>query len=184
MFGSMYYHVTLMDLFRPFVLRASTEDCIAPAGKTAKYLFIASLDQLKALVIRLRFRQSFPKQAVLWHFALVQIVSYTLRAGYTATDRLFYFRLCIEAYFDMLSSFPPAFDIIKVIVCLGMHEKIADMAEVCDIWKRLQTHDRLRIDTTRAAHLVDLNMSMSDGFSPFAEVATGRLDQRMLQEMT
>ncbi|QIW97790.1 hypothetical protein AMS68_003308 [Peltaster fructicola] len=178
----MWYHIVLMDLFRPFVNRRSPDDLIAPASRNAEYLFIASLDQLKALVIRLRFSQPFPRNAVLWHTALVNIVNCVLRAAYTATDRLFYFRLCVDSYFDVLSAFPLAFEHIKVIICLALHEKIVDRAEANNIWKRLQTHDRLRIDTTRAAHLVDLNLGLSSGSTTLAEMASGTFDEMFVRE--
>lgn len=180
--SSMWYHISLLDLFRPFVNRRATDDLIAPAGKTAEYLFIASLDQLKALVITLRYRQPFPRNAVFWHTSLVHIVNCVLRAGYTATDRLFYFRLCIDSYFDILSSFPLAFEHIKIIVCLAVHEKLVDISEIRGIWKRLQSHDRLRLDSSKAAHVVDLNIRLSNGSSTFAELATGRLDEYVTQD--
>lgn len=151
-FLSIQFHIAVLDLFRPSLQRNPTQslglESFSAENRTVKDVCLASINQLKHLVLVFRTRYSCARSCFLWHNALLYIANdcvakqmtlpgnkaVTEDVEMTGTDtdagkRMHWFVACVDGYKALAPQFTIVSGIIQGLLSMAIEQGLITAAE-------------------------------------------------------
>ncbi|KAM0237395.1 hypothetical protein ACHAP5_009025 [Fusarium lateritium] len=96
---SIWFHTTVIDLFRPFSDQTPQPElsALGAVRTTPASLIAVSIQQLKRLVYQYRSNFESAKYSIIWQSGMLYLVNHILR-DLSNNESQFYFLLCIRGY--------------------------------------------------------------------------------------
>ncbi|GKT51660.1 uncharacterized protein ColSpa_11841 [Colletotrichum spaethianum] len=174
----MYYHLAIVDLFRPLLRQNGASRQRLPAFRsteaTPDAVYAASVNQLKRIV--LFYRQNYPESSYcfFWHSALLYLANAMLAEAKVTghgPEWRFYFRLCMTCYQTLYTSFRLAKGVTLSLLSMALEKGVMDIPQARAIRKDLglrgKHHDIS--DLVPVSWVVDLDLAMTDPSAAQAE---------------
>ncbi|KAK8072433.1 hypothetical protein PG996_005781 [Apiospora saccharicola] len=164
--SSMWIHSVILDLFRPLLDRQDPEHMrlktfSAPdSSPTAAY--IASVNQLKQLIIQFRSKYESSICTMLWHTALMYVANAVLQDT-DDSQWLEYLLLCIYGYETLRRHFRVAETIGRGLLTMALRNKNINSEDACNILGCLQEQGLGHANEgIRATFMGDLQLAHSN----------------------
>ncbi|KAK2001149.1 hypothetical protein LX36DRAFT_629265 [Colletotrichum falcatum] len=187
----IYYHVAIIDLFRPLLQKSGARRqrlaAFESAEATPDAVYAASVNQLKRTV--LFYRQKYPESShcFYWHPALLYLANAMLSeamASWHGSEWRFYFRLCMACYQTLYTGFRLAKGITLSLLFMALDKGVMEITQVRDIKKDLELRGRRHevSDRVPVSWVVDLDLAMTDPYAAQAENLVQKLQEIQLDE--
>lgn len=178
--GSIWLHVAVLDIFRPFVKRSLSGELelrtFAAQGSSPADAFNASVEQLKHLIIDYRSHFESSAYTILWQTALTYVANAVL-VSKDANWRL-YFLLCIYGYESLRRPFRVS-EAIGTSLLSMMFRDDGDISadEARKLLLALKSRGLRPISgEVRATFMADMELAMSDPEAARVENLAGRFE--------
>lgn len=148
----MWYQMTVMDLFQPFVQRQQVLRGFSASDSSPLSLYLASLRHLQHLVLVFRYRSPLAMTTPLWH-GCIFFVAKAVTIINRQRDSRNLFRLCVVMYADLLVSFPGLMDVFRAMLLMGLHAGFVTPQESASLVEGVQQ----RRDAQQAVKAEDLD---------------------------
>ncbi|KAK2035184.1 hypothetical protein LX32DRAFT_659489 [Colletotrichum zoysiae] len=166
-----YYHVSIINLFRPFLQQNGAPQQRLPAFQSAEAtpdaVCAASVSQLKRIV--LFYRQKYPESSYCfcWHSALLYLANAMLteaKVSRHVPEWRFYFRLCIACFQTLYTGFRLAKCITLSLLSMALEKGVMEITDARDIKKDLELRGRHHevSDRVLVPWVVDLDLALTD----------------------
>jgi len=162
---SIFYHMIILDIFRPFLASKATHDhdVWALASLSPDVIFRASLAQLKRLVLRYSRRLLPSCFSILWNIGMMSLINAVLKDVHDGSWN-FYLKLCMAAYGDLFPAFPVSEAIAEGLLMMAINQGcITDLEAqktIQEIRNRGGDHNTVLEPTS--GFIVDLNLAVTD----------------------
>ncbi|KAK1982946.1 hypothetical protein LZ30DRAFT_748986 [Colletotrichum cereale] len=187
----IYYHVAIIDLFRPLLQQNGAPRQRLPAFRSAEAtpdaVYAASVNQLKRIV--LLYRQKYPESSYnfFWHSALLYLANAMLAEARVSGHRpewRFYFRLCMTCFQTLYTGFRLAKGITLSLLCMALEKGVMDISQARDIRRDLELWGRHHevSDRVPVSWVVDLDLAMTDPSAAQAKNLVQRLQEVQIDE--
>lgn len=192
-----------MDLFRPFLGQFLKLSTFSAVDSSPEAVFLASLGQLKHLIVS--FRTNYPDclHYIQWHhvssirnetsLATRQILMYSLhkkanlyvanavlRAPHIA-DWRFYFMLALQCYFDLAAYYPFTRAVLSGLLSMVTERGLMRLQDACIIYN-LAVASGEHAQTPSGVLVVDQDRALKDVYASRVEKLTEDLTSRFVFE--
>ncbi|TWU74250.1 hypothetical protein ED733_004393 [Metarhizium rileyi] len=188
---SIWLHAAILDLFRHTV-PGSHRHCrlrtFSNLESSPDKVCMASVNQLKQLIVNYRSNFASASYTILWHMALTYLANDLL---YNPKDDnwFFYFQLCLYGYERLCPCWRVAKAIARALLSLAIRKGDISSSTARQVWSNIERNsmpDLLSADEdVRATFMADLNLAESDPESATVEKLAADFEQNiLLQEYT
>lgn len=185
-FTSIWFHIAIMEIFRPFYGRGEALETFSSHHGTPEIIFWSSLTRLERLALEYRQNHPSASSSIFWHLSLLFIGNAVLRHP-TGPTWYFNFQLCVYAYADLSGSFRVAEGFLRALLYMAVHRKLIPSAEAREIINRLPLEDASdgtgvsgKMPRIRSSHVADLELALQDhAVSQVTDLAE-RLDDALM----
>jgi hypothetical protein len=161
----MWYHSVILGLFRPLVkaqghygahLASDTEHLSAMA-------FIASIEQLKRLILMYTTMPRSASTSIWWHIALMYVANTVLRDANDAKWHA-YFLLCLSGYKSISLCCNVVEGMIKGLLTISVDACRITSKEAYDLWSFFgcMFNDQRHLQRSIGVFVVDLDQAVND----------------------
>ncbi|EFQ25212.1 uncharacterized protein GLRG_00356 [Colletotrichum graminicola M1.001] len=187
----IYYHVAIIDLFRPLLQQNGAPRQRLPPFRSAEAtpdaVYAASVNQLKRIV--LLYRQKYPESSYCfcWHSALLYLANAMLteaKVSVHGPEWRFYFLLCMACFQTLYTGFQLAKGITLSLLSMALERGVMETSRARDIRRDLELRGRHHevSDRVPVSWVVDLDLAMTDPSAAQAENLLQRLQQLQIHE--
>ncbi|KAK1974272.1 hypothetical protein LZ30DRAFT_740954 [Colletotrichum cereale] len=187
----IYYHVAILQLFRPLLRQngAPRQRLLAFKSEesTPDAVSTASINQLKRIVISYRQNYSESEYCLFWHPALLYVANAMLseaREPQHNTERNFFFRLCVACYQTLYTGFRLAKALTLSLLAMALEKGVVDHRQARAIQRDLERrrkHSKIS-DQVPVALMVDLNLAVTNPSAAQAENLVRKFHEFQLYE--
>jgi len=187
---SIYYHAAITDLFRPFLLddasRTKRVQSFSAPDSTPEAVYVASVNQLKRLILVYMTNFATPSYTFLWHTALLYVANATLRDAPNRGWRE-WFQICLAGYENLSASFRVAGTIAQGLLAMAVRNRAMGSAEAGQMAKQLKAKTAAfgKGEDGRGSLILDLDLAMTNPLDAQMGALAARLKELVLfQEFT
>ena len=165
MMRSIWYHVLVLEIFRPFVATKKQHgfNSWSPSSTLPKAIFAASIRQLKDLMLVYMARQPSATYSLFWHPAIMYVAIAVLKDTIDPEWR-FYFLLCFRAYQNLYPCFLVVEGIMQGFLAIAVGSGSIDSAEASVLIQELRARrfSRKATDRSTGDFVLDLDLATVD----------------------
>lgn len=177
----------MLDLFRPFKsgLYFNQSFPFLSNASSPKAASLASLNQIKRLVVF--YTRNFPpsRGSFLWHVALLNLANSALDDPQDS-DSTAWFNGSVSLYHELSKPFGVAESIAASLVSMAVRDKSTSLVQAQKLLGQLSPRD-IKVDSqgVMSSLVIDLNLAMTNPISSRASFLLGELrDAALLDEFT
>lgn len=186
----MWFHAAILDLFRPFLKRDDAEKrrlrTFSAPDRTPMAAYMASVNQLKHLIVHFRSNYEASTCTLLWHTAMMYVANAVLRDSRDPEWHQ-YLLLCLYGYETLRRPFRVAEAIGRGLLTMMLRDKDGSTsAQAHEILRHLKERGLNYItDEIRAPFMGDLELAQTDPAGATMEKLAGDFeDMALFQEFT
>ncbi|KAK7915322.1 hypothetical protein PG985_013025 [Apiospora marii] len=186
----MWFHAAILDLFRPFLRRDGAETrrlrTFSAANRTPVAAYVASVNQLKHLIVHFRSSYEASTCTLLWQTAMMYVANAVLRDSHDPEWHQ-YLLLCLYGYETLWRPFRVAEAIGRGLLTMMLRDKDGiTSAQAHEILRHLKERGINYIsDEIRAPFMGDLELAQTDPAGATMEKLAGDFeDMALFQEFT
>lgn len=159
---SVWFHTTVIDLFRPFAGQQPQPNISALDGirTTPASVIAASIQQLKRIIYQYRSNFDSAKYSIIWQSGMLYLVNDILR-GLPNNEAQFYFLLCMRGYQYLARYMPLVSGIMKSIFVIATRQGIVLTKAARGLLREVQGENH-RSQDFLSAYPVDLDAASND----------------------
>ena len=180
--GSIWLHCLILDLFRGF--RKATPDeryrmvTFSAWNSSPDAAFVASVNQLKSLVVEYRTSYMASAYSILWHNGLIYLTNGILQNTSDPEWRL-YFLLCIYAYESLGRPYRMSEMVAQSLLSMSLRD--TDFAAMEELRECGLDHVKKNMEEDiRGTFVVDLTLALNDPVEARAENMARQFDSLVL----
>ncbi|KAJ4211347.1 hypothetical protein NW759_012548 [Fusarium solani] len=171
----IYFHAIITDIFRPLLVEAESSKPLRLGSFTApratpEAAYLASVNQLKRLLLMYRLNFRTAMFSVVWQTALIYVANAMMREVKTGSNEWrYYLHLCMAGLEDLYASYRVFGSIAKAILGIAIEHKALRPSEARRITNELEDLGRhhtvskpLRDGREVANWIIDLDLAMTD----------------------
>lgn len=161
---SIWYHVFILEIFRPFVTAEKQHDLSSwsTSSSTPEAIFSASVKQLKHMVVTFRRQQACALYTFFWHAGVMSVANAVLKNSSDPNWR-FYFMLCIFCYRDLAPCFPISEQIAQGFLAIAVESGLVTSAEATLYLDEFNVKAHKGVeDRSHGKFVLDLDLAVSD----------------------
>ncbi|KAK8071514.1 hypothetical protein PG996_004862 [Apiospora saccharicola] len=186
----MWFHAAILDLFRPFLKRDEAVKLrlrtFSAPDRTPMAAYMASVNQLKHLIVHFRSNYEASTCTLLWHTAMMYVANAVLRDS-RDPEWYQYLLLCLYGYETLRRPFRVAEAIGRGLLTMMLRDKDGSTsAQAHEILRHLKERGLSYItDEIRAPFMGDLELAQTDPDGATMEKLAGDFeDMALFQEFT
>lgn len=194
----MFYHVTILETFRPYIDPAKQQgfQSYLTEASSPEAIFAASVRQLKgklrfshppnsrmlklpeALTIQFTAQHPAATCSILWSAALIVLANAVLK------DRLdpewhFYFLYCVRMFQKLRSCYGIADSTVRGLVAVAVGDSAITNAEACMLIDGLKENEPTGLEEhITGSFVVDMDLALTDPVSAHVDVLVSRAQER------
>lgn len=162
---SIWYHATILDIFRPFISNRKQHDLESwsPSSTSPEAIFTASLKQLKRLILVYKGRYRSAAYSIFWNAALLYVANAVLKDRNDPEWR-FYFQMCIHSYQGLYPSFRAVEAIAQGLLAMAIDSgAITNLEAILMIQMFRENGNWHKLaDRPRGGYVLDLGLAITD----------------------
>jgi hypothetical protein len=135
--SSMWYHVAILDIFRPFLCEQNPQhlESFTSDDSSPETVFAASFRQLKQLAVMLRQLEANKFQSMYLNAGILAVMDAVL-SNTNESDAKFYFLLCLCMTQDLYHCFPVFAFQFQGFLAMAMQTGLVSAAEAHGLLER------------------------------------------------
>ncbi|KAK6859323.1 hypothetical protein PG995_002959 [Apiospora arundinis] len=187
----MWFHAAILDIFRPFLKRSEAIELrlrtFSAPDRTPMAAYMASVNQLKHLIVHFRSNYEASTCTLLWHTAMTYVANAMLRDSQDP-EWYQYLLLCLYGYETLRRPFRVAEAIGRGLLTMMLRDnKDVTSAQAHEILRHLQERGLSYVtdDEIRAPFMGDLELAQTDPAGAAMEKLAGDFeDMALFREFT
>ncbi|KAI0130158.1 hypothetical protein BJ170DRAFT_303366 [Xylariales sp. AK1849] len=161
----MWIHAVILDIFRPWMRRQKDEQLrlktFSAVESTPEAVYVASVNQLKHLIVHYRSNYESSTYTILWHTALTYVANAVLQDLNDPEWRV-YLVLCIHGYETLRRPFRVSEAIGRGLLTMTLHYRDMSSEVACELMGQLKDRGLRHIsEEIRATFIADLDLAMT-----------------------
>lgn len=136
MLNRMWYHCTILDIFRPFIEQGRRLSSFSAPDSTPETVSSASLKQIQRLLLLYYAEKPEGGFNAIINFGLMRVAGAVL--DHPSADWKFYFMLCVRFWQELYAGFPVFGETLKAYLSLAIRKGAMSSEEAIELVKELR----------------------------------------------
>ncbi|KAK8013763.1 hypothetical protein PG991_009356 [Apiospora marii] len=180
----MWFHAAILDIFRPFLKRNEDENLrlrtFSAVDRTPLAAYMASVNQLKHLIVHFRSNYEASTCTLLWHTAMTYVANAMLRDSQDP-EWYQYLLLCLYGYETLRRPFRVAEAIGRALLTMMLRDKKITSAEAHGVLRHIEERGlSYSKHELRAPFMGDLELAQIDSAGAAMEKLAGDFEDMAL----